>query len=258
MRGVFERNDLSISAVQRNRMETYKPMFHSHAEIIYILSGETELTIDGIKKTLKSGGLSFAFPYSIHEYSGSSQLRTLTIMFRPEIASFFTSRLLSYKPEYPFVDDAEGVLPLLKKVVELANDSEGIHNETAKGYLCAAIGEILMNMELKNISNTDLSATQEILIYCSKNFKNDINVKDISKHLFISQSYISKIFTTKMGYSFREYINILRINEAMYLLKHTDMKIIDIMYECGFKNQSSFNRIFYSICSSTPSGYRKM
>ena len=34
------------------------------------------------------------------------------------------------------------------------------------------------------------------------------------------------------------------------------MKIIDIMLECGFQNQSSFNRIFLKYSGKTPSQFR--
>jgi AraC-like DNA-binding protein len=36
-----------------------------------------------------------------------------------------------------------------------------------------------------------------------------------------------------------------------------DYRIVDVMTECGFKNQSSFNRVFFDACQMSPKQYRK-
>ena len=82
-------------------------------------------------------------------------------------------------------------------------------------------------------------------------------LRKIADELYISTGYVSKIFATKLKYGLREYINELRISKAKNLLSKTDLKIIDVMLECGFRNQSSFNRVFSEICGVSPSEYRR-
>lgn len=98
---------------------------------------------------------------------------------------------------------------------------------------------------------------QKILLYCAEHFSEEISVKSISGALYVSRSYVTKIFSSKLKFPFREYINILRISKAKKLLDDTDKRIIDIMYECGFQNQSSFNRVFYKQCNMTPQEFRE-
>ena len=253
----FEKKDLKIKSWHTKEFREFPPMFHMHAEIIYILSGEGEFVIDGQKRKLGSGDLSFSFPYSVHSYAASSSMNAIIVLFNPELVQGFRGELLTNKPECPFMEHMESIRPLLEKIVAFGEREGHIGEETVKGYLTAAIGEILTNMRLKSIGSNDISTTQKILIYCEENFKKDINIKTISKHLFVSQSYISQIFASKLYCSFRSYINGLRMHEAIWLLENTDMRIIEIMYECGFKNQSSFNRIFYDAYAMTPSEFRK-
>ena len=86
----------------------------------------------------------------------------------------------------------------------------------------------------------------------------DISIKKIADELYISSSYVSKVFSCKLKYNFREYINELRIRRAKKLLSSTDRRIIDVMLDCGFKNQSSFNRVFSEHTGVSPSEYRRM
>jgi two-component system response regulator YesN len=65
------------------------------------------------------------------------------------------------------------------------------------------------------------------------------------------------VFSGKLKIGFREYINFLRISHAKTLLVETDMKVLAIMLECGFRNQSTFNRIFSEVCGVSPRTYRK-
>ena len=129
--------------------------------------------------------------------------------------------------------------------------------KTACAYLQAFVGELLSEIPLCGVETVSENMTKPILLYCSEHFADeDIGIKKISDSLYISQSYVSKVFSVKLKYNFREYINELRISKAKELLKKTDMKIVNIMLECGFKNQSSFNRIFGEICGTSPREYR--
>ena len=41
------------------------------------------------------------------------------------------------------------------------------------------------------------------------------------------------------------------------LLERSDKRIVEIMLDCGFQNQSSFNRIFREVCGCCPREYQK-
>ena len=129
--------------------------------------------------------------------------------------------------------------------------------KVAFGYLNAIIGEILGKTELYPAESPEADVTTRVLRYCSEHFKEDISISSVASALYISTSYVSKLFSGKLKYKFREYINALRIEEAKRLLSNSDLQIVEVMLECGFKNQSSFNRVFAQICGTTPYQYRK-
>jgi len=88
------------------------------------------------------------------------------------------------------------------------------------------VGEIIEMLPFVKNENMDMNSAQQILMYCSEHFREDINLKKVAAELYLSESYISKIFAKKLGYSFREYINTLRISEAKRMLKNADVLLI--------------------------------
>ena len=129
--------------------------------------------------------------------------------------------------------------------------------KTAMAYVDAALGELLEILELVPADGPTGDMTVQVLSYCTENFTEDITVKTLAQALFISESYVSKLFTQKLKCSFRAYINTLRINKAQTLLRDTEKKILQIMTACGFRNQSSFNRVFLELTGVSPKDYRQ-
>lgn len=258
MKGVFEKKTLKIIAKKTTSFQPYAPMFHAHGELVYVLSGKIVLAIDGKRKTLEKGQMSVAFPYVIHSYEKCGDAEVLFVLFSPECTGEFENRILSVKPENPYIENGDRLLPVLERICEYSQMTGADAQRCAKAYLGAVIGEILLKSPLADIKGTDMDTTRRILVYCSQHYKENIDIKTVSESVFVSERYITRVFSEKIGYPFRKYINMLRIVEAKSLIENMDMKIIDIMYESGFENQSSFNRIFYDETGMTPREYRKL
>ena len=124
-------------------------------------------------------------------------------------------------------------------------------------YLKALIGERLLKLDLKDTMPADCNLVRRLTTYCAEHFCEDIDVDKGCKAAFVSKRYVSKIFAEKVGCSFRDYINRLRISHAISLMENSSMKITDAMYECGFKNQSTFNRVFLEETGYSPREFKK-
>ena len=60
-----------------------------------------------------------------------------------------------------------------------------------------------------------------------------------------------------MGISPYQYVNQQRIEKAKKSLKQQNEAIADIALECGFANQSHFNKVFRQYVGTTPKKYRE-
>jgi AraC-like DNA-binding protein len=254
---LFEKNEVKLYIRQGNGFRGFEPRFHSHIEILHVISGSVDMSINENRHTLRSGELSITFPYAVHSYSPSPQAEIVILMFAPSLTGPFEKTLISQWPRRPYLEHKEELLPLFQKIIQYAALEDPNSKEMMKIYLQAVVGEILHSMDLVGTERIDVNTTQKLLIYCSEHYTEDISLKSISQSIFVSQSTITKTFSGKLGCSFRDYINRLRVSKAKYELENTDWKITEIMNQSGFKNQSSFNRIFLEICGITPSECRK-
>lgn len=232
--------------------EGYPPMFHSHGELLYVVRGSLQITIDGKDYLLQEGQLSILFPYLTHSYESAPEAEVLFFLFDPSVIAF-TNTMLTKHPVCPIIDGSPFAAMLIR-AVEMRKQGK---IKTATAYLNAVLGEFLEVAQLTDANEVSGSTAVKILEYCAEHFAEPITLKSIADALFISQSYVSKVFSDKLRYNFREYINSLRINKARELLKDTTLPISEVMYACGFSNQSSFNRVFQDFCGCTPRDFKK-
>ena len=74
--------------------------------------------------------------------------------------------------------------------------------------------------------------------------------------MYLNPAYFSTLFRQSCGSTFKEYLNIVRIEESKRLLANTDYSIIDIAVAVGFDNQSYFSKVFKKYTGLTPKQYR--
>lgn len=92
--------------------------------------------------------------------------------------------------------------------------------------------------------------------YISKNFSHALTLDDVAKHVHLNPAYFSTLFKQSTGSSFKEYLNMVRIEESKRLLANTDYSIIDISLATGFEDQSYFSKVFKKYTGLTPKQYR--
>jgi AraC-like DNA-binding protein len=94
--------------------------------------------------------------------------------------------------------------------------------------------------------------------YIRKNFKNQALNRDlVAESLNLNSSYFGAIFKKHTGRTLPEYINQLRIEEAVKLLADTGRTVTDIAFESGFGSLDHFIRTFKAIKGVTPNEFRK-
>jgi len=252
MNGIFEKKShFLLQGVRIRGFRGYRPMFHTHAELVYVLRGTLNIIIDGAAHVLQAGQLAAIFPYIPHSYDDAPDAEVLLLLFSPE-AVIFDGTLKNKKPSCPIVDAAP-LAPLMELAVDRLRSGR---EKTALSYLNVIIGELLELLPMESLNHAARDMTARVLQFCSEHFAEKISVKTVADALYISESYVFKLFSNRLRYRFREYINLLRIDRAKTLLTGSDAHILEIMADCGFTNQSTFNRVFRDICGCSPSEYR--
>ena len=125
----------------------------------------------------------------------------------------------------------------------------------------ALLNHVILNFPISKQGTTaqkhvDLRM-ERILSYINENFNEDISLSQLAKDEFISVHYLSKLFKSKVGVNFSDYITELRIDHALKELISSDIAINKIALNSGFSNVQSFNREFKKRYKDVPSEYRK-
>ena len=98
--------------------------------------------------------------------------------------------------------------------------------------------------------------TKKAIRYISQNFAGNITLEDVAEHVHLNAAYFSSLFKQSTGSTFREYLNMVRIEESKRLLTTTDYSILDIALATGFEDQSYFSKVFKKHTGLTPKQYR--
>ena len=92
--------------------------------------------------------------------------------------------------------------------------------------------------------------------YIEVHYYEKVTLNQLAEMVYLSPSYLSRIFTKETGNSFNDYLNAVRINKAKSLLKYNDLRVADVANAVGFDDQSYFTKVFRRITGVTPVKYR--
>lgn len=92
--------------------------------------------------------------------------------------------------------------------------------------------------------------------YISVNFADPLTLENVAEHVHLNPAYFSTVFKQSTGTPFKEYLNMVRIEESKRLLSNTDYSLIDIAIAVGYDNQSYFSKVFKKHTGLTPKQFR--
>ena len=97
----------------------------------------------------------------------------------------------------------------------------------------------------------------EIIEYVNSHYNEEMNLKNISKMFFINHIYVGQLFKNEAGEYFHDYVNKIRVQNALRLLQEGKLAIGEISEMVGYKYHDHFYRNFRKIFGISPSEYRK-
>lgn len=88
---------------------------------------------------------------------------------------------------------------------------------------------------------------------------NELRLNDLAETLGISNHHLSQVVNEHYNKTFNQFINEYRVEEAKALLasdQHQQTYIIEIAYQVGFNNKTTFNQAFKNQTGMSPSKWR--
>jgi YesN/AraC family two-component response regulator len=98
----------------------------------------------------------------------------------------------------------------------------------------------------------------KINAYLEENYRKDIRLSDIARHIGLSKEALCSFYKKHTSRTLSSYLNEIRIEASVQILRETDDLIFWIAYSCGFNTIYYFNKTFKQSKGMTPAKYRKM
>lgn len=254
---------------------------HMMFEFLLVLNGSLTAIHGNAEQKMETGDLILISPMQIHGYEARHtegvsffaahvqiEEAELLHLFEIENKAFYPKEHPLNKALKPWIDELMDALQeeqlrnakVMLKVLSLMETIRTYFNEEATfrlpteqhepAYLIAKeIEKLLRKPENPDEQDHSASVSEEV--------SGSDWLEEISRHLNISRRHCHRLFRQTYGMSPRQYLMILKQQEAMQMLNSSNDSIEQIAFRLGYLNVQSFSRQFASWVGCTPGGFRK-
>lgn len=95
------------------------------------------------------------------------------------------------------------------------------------------------------------------IAYMEENLSRELSLTAVAEAAGVSAAYLSALFTKTKGMTFVDFSNKMRVDWACDYMHDSRMKVYEIAYCVGFRNEKYFSRVFKKVMGKSPSEYRQ-
>ncbi len=247
--------------------------YHNFLEIAYVISGEANHQIGERSGRLRRGNY-FVVDYNTphHYISPRSDLTIINCLFLPEFIDPTFRNAQSFNElceQYYFRENGRLINGPTSNIVFEDDGTVGrlflqMHKECKErkeGYLLMLkflLCQVIIETIRKIGSNDKISRqTADIIRHVNEHFSEAVTLGDICNRYGYTLPYISAKFHKETGFTFTQFLQNKRIEEACRMLAQTDMTITEIAEHCGYSSVKFFGKVFKNVTKTTPREVRR-
>ena len=276
---IYERGSTPLFSIKRHsRFQAFPEHCHDGIEFNYLYAGRCRQVVNGRPIELLRGQTLMLSADTVHtiEPLGEDDI-LFNLNINPEylIGGVLNRLHCDSMVTRILVDSLESTL---RHDAYLLVPSEG--NERLRGYMSNLLAEwdspspmardiveslfILVISELvlayrdstPTGAGSPMGAALPILRYLEERYV-DCSLEECAAEFHLNPTYLSMLLKEKVGLSFRELVQHLRLDEAERLLATTALPVTEVARRVGYENVTYFYRIFRRRCGCNPGDYRK-
>lgn len=230
--------------------------FHPHYELYFCPKAPKQiLTLNGRQYRIEKPCIIITEPYTVHLMESEESIETFerfVIYFSKDVFScapwlfnkdIFSHTVFFESDSFSLIEDA------VKNI---------FNNNLSENHRCACLIEILSYLSDKTpifLQEKD-NVVSPILQYIHTNLSKNLKGEEIAKYFHMSRPTLDRLFQKYVGQPLHKTIIDFRINNAISLLKYSNMSISTIAHQCGFENEIYFFAFFKKHTNISPLKYR--
>jgi AraC-like DNA-binding protein len=269
-----------ISIHKHDRFIKFDKHKHDYFEMFFVYSGSIRQEIEGKTLEIRNGEillLDMNVEHSI-EPAGENDIG-INILIKKEFFDWIFMRQIAYNDlisdfvvkaiyskdkfkQYLHFKTSKNdkiwylIIQILLEYYEQRNGME----TAIRAYMLLLFNELLRDYE-KHLSKRivyeiDSKINTEIMNYINEHYKT-ASLKSMAEYFNYSTDYLGKLIKKITGKSLTRLIKDKKLEHAQYLLKNTEMPIVDIVTEVGYSNVTYFYKQFKDERGVTPDEFRR-
>lgn len=245
--------------------ETYGPHKHLRIEINHVKKGNCILHLDRESIGFREGETMIITSGVNHTFEAGTEGTTLMqLEFLPEIFTRFDpgakdkltglTSVILFSEENRLIKIVNNIriMQVVQGIVnELKQKGPYYHHLVVMYYaeLLILIYRYMNEAYLPICTNESL---KKAISFIRLNYPSDITMTRVAEQAGIGERHLRNLFTRHLNLSPLDYLNQIRINKSIELLRNSEMSIKEISFQCGFKSPQYFSRVFKQQTGITP------
>ena len=254
---VFFKHEISED-LPRN---AYSMHTHNAYELIYFLDGDASHVIEDRKYKLRRGDLVLIRPMSYHfiQIDGRARYERYDMLFDPQAHGVEGVELI---PEGLEVVSLSGN-PLAEDIFRRCDlYRQGCTEEEFSKLLPHLLSELFCCLRIFGESSTTSEGARlsplisDFLRYVNQNLCAPMDIGQVAAELFVSESYLFRLFKSELHQTPHKYIREKRLMMARKMLAEGERPTV-VCTRCGFSDYTTFYRNYVAFFGCSPKEYRQ-
>ena len=239
----------------------YGNHIHEYSEILYVLEGSIESTVNGKTDLISAGDIAIITPFKVHSTFTPDTCKLMICVISNDYLYDMIPKeelYLGYSiSAFTASDELRGYLDsrFLAAASQIIFDPSLKNVSTTKACVHAIMAEFLAFAEPCNEKNAKSSVLASLILYLNEHFKEELSLTKVSKELGYAPGYISHCLESLPNMNFSTLLSSLRVEYAKKLIKEDRLTNVEIAFESGFNSERSFYRAFLRHAGMTPGQY---
>ncbi|MBP3197282.1 MAG: helix-turn-helix domain-containing protein [Butyrivibrio sp.] len=270
MANSIEKKYFSIAHLYKDE-KAMEMHIHDCYEVYFSISGGKQFLIDNKVYDIAPGDLFLINQYDSHYLTQIDKElhERIVIMIDPEfmqsissketdLDACFQKRSEKFSHKISLTSEQQGrFLYFVNKILTSNSYGHDLLEKAIFTELFVMINQIIydkMSNRAEEKPATYNEQVDAILSYLNNNIQYPISIGDLSKHFYISESYICRIFKSATGTTINKYMTARRISIAKSLLAE-GIGVSEVCDRCGFSDYSNFLKAFTKSVGISPKKY---
>ena len=97
---------------------------------------------------------------------------------------------------------------------------------------------------------------ESVCLYMQENFQTALTRESVAEHFGLAPNHVSRLFRREGQIRFNDYLNLVRMNRAKFMLRNYTLTLKEVAANCGYNDIAYFCRMFKRMNKETPTQYR--